>query len=158
MAVATTDDLVVALRRPLTDEENEHAYQLLERAERLLLARVPDLLYRVDSGHPCGFGHLVADIESEMVARVLRAPGSGIYTSEGEGEYNYSLNLRVASGLMDVLQSEWDLLGVTPWGTTGTISDSAAGTFHGIPHPWVFQYGPKGAGEGVPELIKEWRI
>ena len=76
MALATQQDVEVSMLRPLSETEMRYLSDLLERAERLLLARIPDLLERAAGGRPSL--QLVADIESEMVARVLRAPDNGI--------------------------------------------------------------------------------
>lgn len=114
MSLATVEDLEVSLMRSLTDEELKYAPALLDRAERLLLSRDRDLLRRAAAEQPCAVGlrNLIADVEAEMVARVLRAPGGGIYRQESEGNYSYSANLQVASGLLDVLDSELEKLGI----------------------------------------------
>ena len=83
MALATQQDVEVSMLRPLSETEMRYLSDLLERAERLLLARIPDLLERVAAGRPPV--QLVADIEAEMVARVLRAPDNGIMRQEGRG-------------------------------------------------------------------------
>ncbi|QRP60677.1 Gp19/Gp15/Gp42 family protein [Corynebacterium minutissimum] len=108
MALATTADLEVSLLRPLTTTEKQYAPLLLDRAERLLETRVPNLQRNVSNVE--SYKRLVADVEAEMVARVFRADGS-IYTRESEGDYSYSMNLKVASGLLDVLDEELSKLG-----------------------------------------------
>ena len=105
MAIADLHDLSVSLMRDLTEDEAKYAEALLDRAERLLMTRVPNLRERAHGEHTGIFHETVADIEAEMVARVLRSPG--IYLSESEGEYSYRTNLKVASGLLDVLPEEW---------------------------------------------------
>lgn len=107
MALATQQDVEVSMLRPLTEIETLYLSDLLERAERLLLARVPDLLERVSDGR-VSLG-LVADIEAEMLARVFRADGNH-FIQEAEGNYSYRLNLQVASGLLTVSDAEWDRL------------------------------------------------
>lgn len=114
MSLATVEDLEVSLMRSLTEDEIKYAPALLDRAERLLLSRDRDLLRRAAAEQPCtgGLRDIIADVEAEMVARVLRAPGGGIYRQESEGNYSYSTNLQVASGLLDVLDSELEKLGI----------------------------------------------
>ena len=46
----------------------------------------------------------VAEVEAEAAARVLRSPADAIYKSEVEGEYQYHLNLAVASPLLDITE------------------------------------------------------
>jgi hypothetical protein len=140
MAVASPQDVETSLLRSLTEAESLHVEPLLERAERLLTSRIPDLVPKtLGSG---SFGALVADIEAEMVARVLRAPDSGIMRQESEGSYSYSLNLQVASGLLDVLPAEWEKLGVGPWRSVGPVTDGYLATRRGgVQPPWQFQYG-----------------
>ena len=139
MALATGQDVEVSLLRPLTDAEAHYLPDLLDRAGRLLLARMPDLLERVAANRPPL--QLVADIEGEMVARVLRAPDNGIMRQESEGNYSYSLNLMVASGLLDVLPKEWAALGVRDgWGSLAPAADAyAAGRWPGV-HPFALGY------------------
>jgi len=126
--------------RPLAEAEIRYLSDLLDRAERLLLARIPDLLERVAQGRPPL--QLVADVEAEMVARVLRAPDNGIMRQEAEGNYSYSLNLQVASGLLDVLGKEWEALGLGAWGSLAPETDGyARQRWAGVvPYPWRFQY------------------
>ena len=77
-----------------------------------------------------------------MVASVLRAPDNGIMRQEAEGNYSYSLNLQVASGLLDVLGKEWEALGLGSWGSLTPESDGYARERWGgeVPYPWRFQY------------------
>lgn len=104
MAIGKPADVETSLMRDLTETESQYVDELLERAERLLRARIPDLDQRAEEDQE--FALLVADIEAEAVARVLRAPDNGIMRQEGEGNYSYSLNLQVASGLLDILDDD----------------------------------------------------
>ena len=52
MALATQQDVEVSMLRPLSETEMRYLSDLLERAERLLLARIPDLLERAAAGRP----------------------------------------------------------------------------------------------------------
>lgn len=107
MSVASVGDVETSLMRPLTGTESEYAQSLLARAENLLRVRIPNLVDR--AGTDPQFRALVAQVEGESLARVFRAgeAGAGIYSSESEDGYSYSLNFKVASGLLDILPEEW---------------------------------------------------
>lgn len=124
MAFADVGDIEVALLRKLEAEEVRYAPQLLERANRNLAALIPNLTTRALNDK--AFAQLVADVESEMVARVLRAGGS-VYTRESEGEYSYVLNQKIASGYLQPLDEEIVRLGgATTWGTVNPVYDRYA--------------------------------
>lgn len=108
MAIGTREDVETSLMRELTSEEEKYIGALLERAENLIRVRIPNLSDR--SAQEPDFSSLVAQVEAEAVARVLRAENSGIYKSESEDGYSYQLNMMVASGLLDILPAEWERL------------------------------------------------
>lgn len=140
MAVAVEENVESAVQRDLTEAESQYVDDLLDRAERLLTARIGDLQERVE-GDP-EFSALVSDIEAEAVARVYRAPEGGVVRQEAEGNYSYSLNMQVASGLLDILDREWALLGVSTWGSLAPETDGyLASRYGGVPSHWQFQYG-----------------
>lgn len=139
-AIASSANVEAAMQRELTTAEKQYVDGLLLRAERILVSRLPDLRERAEEDPT--FSALVADIESEAVARVLRAPGNGIIRQEAEGNYSYSINLRVASGLLEILPDEWARLGVSRWRSVAPETDGyAAGRYGAIPPHWWFQYG-----------------
>lgn len=105
MAVATPEDVEVSLRRALHEEEAPYVGKLLRRAENLIKVRIPALDTLLQQS--ASFSDLVAHVEAEAVARVLRADNGGIYSSESEDGYSYQLNFKVASGLLDILPEEW---------------------------------------------------
>jgi hypothetical protein len=106
VAYATVDD-VVARFRPLTPEEEALAATLLDDAETRIRFRVRDLDSRVADPE---YHKLVVLVEVGAVLRVLRNPEG--YRSESDGDYSYTLSVQVASGLLDILDGEWRLLGV----------------------------------------------
>lgn len=108
MAVADRSDVETSLMRSLSESEGAYVDALLARAETLLLVRIPTLLERVEAEPQ--FRKLVVMVEAEAVARVFRNPSA--YRQESEGNYSYSLNYEVASGLLDILDREWSRLGV----------------------------------------------
>lgn len=140
MALATASDVKTSLMRELTEVERTYVDALLDRAERLLRARIPDLYERAAAD--ANFADLVSDIEAEAVARVFRAPENGIMRTETEGNYSYALNLQVASGLLDILERDWKKLGASVWGSVAPATDGYAATrYGGIQPPWWYQYG-----------------
>lgn len=152
-AIASSANVEAALQRELTTDEKQYVDGLLLRAERILVSRLPDLRARAEED-PI-FSALVADIESEAVARVLRAPGNGIIRQEAEGNYSYSINLRVASGLLEILADEWARLGVSTWRSIAPETDGyAAGRYGGIPPHWWFQYGWPARNQ----MSEEWNL
>lgn len=148
MAVAVDRDVEVSLLRELTPGEKEYVPQLLDRAESMILSRVSDAVGRAQSDSV--FRSTLVAVEAEMVARVLRSPNSGIYQSETEGNYSYRINWQVASGLLDVLDREWERLGVG-----GGVEVAAPRTDlyldsrlqRGCPPPYRFQFGWPGEGD-----------
>ena len=110
MALAEPGDVETSLMRNLTESEAGYVSKMLDRAETLLVSRIPDLLEHA-AAEP-NFRALVVATESEAVARVFRNPSA--YRQESEGNYSYQLNFEVASGLLDILEREWERLGATP--------------------------------------------
>lgn len=153
MAIAKPTDVETAMLRELTEAESQYVGDLLDRAERLLLPRIPDLVARAEEN--ATFSALVADIEAEAVARVFRAPGNGIIRQEAEGNYSYSINLRVASGLLEILGPEWERLGVSTWSSIAPETDGYAQSRYGSipPHLW-FQYGWPARNQ----MSEEWNL
>lgn len=120
MSIATIKDVAVSLRRALTAEELAYAPDLLNRAERILRSRVRVPMARTDPTRGYSpYEQLIADIEAEAVARVLRLPADTIHRSETSGDYSYTVNSAYASGQLTILDHEWARLGVGAWGTVG---------------------------------------
>lgn len=151
MAIATQADVETSLMRSLTETEEQYVDALLDRAERLLRARIPDLLERAATDE--NFRLVVADIEAEAVARVLRAPDNGIMRQETEGNYTYSLNLQVASGLLDILAGDWAKLGIGQVRSVPVETDGyLAGRGARVPPHLRFQFG-WGGGDQIAEEV-----
>lgn len=109
MAYASSSDVQDRLGRPLTDDETTQVEALLNDAEVLLTLRIPDLEEQVTAGDIDQA--LVVMVEANSVVRLIRNPNG--YTSETDGSYSYQLNWRLASGSLEILDSEWSLLGLS---------------------------------------------
>jgi hypothetical protein len=107
VAYATVEDVQKRFDRPMTLEEEALATQLLDDAETRIRVRVRDLDARVADPE---YLKLVVLVEANAVLRVLRNPEG--YRSEADGDYSYSRLLAVASGLLEILDADWLLLGV----------------------------------------------
>lgn len=142
MAVATVDDLLDSLRRPLRGDEQQYIPALLHRAEILIRVRIPGLDAAL--ADPVYYD-LVRQVEAEAVARVLRADNAGIYRSESEDGYAYQLNFQVASGLLDILPAEWQSLGAAGYRMVAPETDGYAAAKYGRGRPDLFfqrEFGP----------------
>ncbi|WP_378144811.1 Gp19/Gp15/Gp42 family protein [Cnuibacter sp. UC19_7] len=137
--IAAKTDVQVSLLRALTPVEDEYADRLLRRVEVMLLVQIPDLNDQVEKDDT--LRELVTAIEAEAVARVYRNPTA--LKQEADGSYSYSINTLVASGLLDVLASDWARLGYGNTGissSAGAIDGYAKARYNGRPDLW-FQSG-----------------
>lgn len=145
LTIASVEDVNNALRRDFRGDEESHVSSLLAKAENLIRVRYRRLdELTLDEV----VFDLVRNIEAEAVARVLRADDGGIYRSETEDGYSYQLNYMVASGLLDILEKDWQNLaratGSGRFRTVAAESDGyAAARSSGrvAAGPWQFQYG-----------------
>ncbi|MBF0809185.1 hypothetical protein E4U03_11300 [Rothia nasimurium] len=125
MAIATAQDVETSLMRSLHESEAQYVEKLLNRAENLIKVRIPKLAELCNASP--SFMDLLTQVEAEAVARIFRAENSGIYTSESEDGYSYRLNLKVASGLLDILPEEWArLMGTGGFRSVAPVSDGYA--------------------------------
>lgn len=135
MSLATQDDVERALLRPLQDPEPEYFQGMLDYIESTILMRAPDLLERAKKSAPLDI--VLRHVEATAVARVLRMEG-GIYTQETEGDYSYTINTTVASGLLALTPAEWDLI-LGPggaWGSTSLVGDDYVQSTFGDAYSW----------------------
>lgn len=110
MSYASVADVEARLGRPFSDAEHELAAVLLEDAENLIRARAADLDARLADGRVRR--ELVVMIEANAVVRVLRNPSG--FRSETAGDYSYTIDTRAAAGYLDIPDTDWRLLGVSP--------------------------------------------
>lgn len=121
MPTVTIAQIEIELGRTLSDDEAVRAEQLTEDAETIIRSRIKDLDTRLQDTN---YSNLMAMVIRAAVARVMRNP-LGIRT-EAEGDRNVQLDtVRVASGYLTILDSEWELLG-----------GAAAGAFTVNPNAW----------------------
>jgi hypothetical protein len=145
MALATQTDVETSLMRVLTDSESQYVVQLLARAEALLSARVQDLTTNT------AFHDLAVAVEADAVARVFRNPAG--YKQETEGNYGYSLNFEVASGLLSILDAEWERFGIGGVGSIAPKMDGYAAARYSIRPDLAFQYGWPAPEDDTSEVI-----
>lgn len=154
MAIAQQMDVETSLLRELSQAESQYVEALLERAENQLLTRLPNLKDRTAASP--AYKDLVATVEAEAVARVFRNPEA--IRQESEGNYSYTINFQVASGLLDILPAEWEKLGVSPWGSILPATDGyLANRFRKPPPSHHFQYG-WGGGDQLSERVGRWEL
>lgn len=108
MTYAQKTDVVARLGRQLTEDEQTLTETRLADAERMLERRV-DLAAGIADGDFTEAD--VVQIEADAVIRILRNPDG--YTSETDGTYSYRMNWDVASGKLEIRDSEWRSLGVS---------------------------------------------
>jgi hypothetical protein len=109
MAYATNEDVAVRWGRDLTAEEAAMVDVRLEDVERMIRRRIPDLDVRVDIGAIDVYD--VVQVESDAVLRLARNPEG--YYSETDGNYTYQLQKGLTSGVLEITEEEWAMLGCT---------------------------------------------
>lgn len=136
--LASPLDVETSLLRTLTETESQYVAALLLRAENLIKIRIPELLER--AAEDPGFRAIVIVVEAEAVSRVFR--NKDAIRQESEGNYSYTVNYEVASGFLDILDREWDRLGMgVGFGSILPATDGyLSGRFGGRPDLW-FQGG-----------------
>lgn len=149
MALALSADVETSLMRPLSPSESQYVDALLERAEGILVAKVPGLIDRAATD--AQYRGLVVTTESGMVARVFRNPDG--MKSESDGTYSYSIDWTVASGRLKALDDELSMLGVGSVGSLAGEMDGYARARYAHGNPSLaFQWGWPGIGSWADEL------
>lgn len=108
MAYATPADVEARLGRALDDAETVIVNARLGDAELILKIAIPDLDDKVAAS--VTYEQTVVMVESDMVIRLLKNPDG--FLQESDGNYSYMRSQELASGRLQVLPQEWDLLGV----------------------------------------------
>jgi hypothetical protein len=118
MAYATLQDVKNRYHEDLDETLELLVTTRLADAELLLKNRIKDLDTQIDESTIDEA--VVVMVEAEMVLRLIRNPEG--YSQESDGNYSYAIYQQVASGRLEVLESEWELLGVV--NTTGVLQPS----------------------------------
>lgn len=83
----------------------------LADVERLLKRRITDLDAQIAADPPTIDVEDVKQVESEAVLRLARNPEG--FISETDGTYTYQLAHNLSAGQLEILPTEWEILGVT---------------------------------------------
>lgn len=108
MAYATAADVVVLWAKEPEPEVMTLIERRLEQVERIIKRRITDLDVRVAASDT--FRADLIDIEADAVLRLVRNPEG--YLSETDGVYSYQIQADLSSGRLEILDDEWEALGV----------------------------------------------
>lgn len=108
MAYATAADVVVLWAKEPEPEVMTLIERRLEQVERMIRRRIPDLDVKVTAS--ATFEADLIDIEADSVLRLVRNPEG--YLSETDGTYTYQLQQDLSAGRLQILDDEWQILGV----------------------------------------------
>lgn len=108
MAYATAQDVVILWAKEPEPEVMTLIERRLEQVERMIRRRIPDLDSKVAASET--FEADLIDVEADVVLRLVRNPEG--YMSETDGAYTYQLQTDLSSGKLEVLDDEWQTLGV----------------------------------------------
>ena len=108
MAYATAEDVVTLWAKEPEPEVMTLIERRLEQVERMIRRRVTDL--DIQASESDTFLADLIDIEADAVLRLVRNPEG--YMSETDGTYTYQLQSDLSSGRLEILDDEWQTLGV----------------------------------------------
>ncbi|AMQ66756.1 head-to-tail adaptor [Mycobacterium phage Sham4] len=108
MAYATAQDVVELWAKEPEPEVMTLIERRLAQVERMIMRRIPDLDLKVATSTT--FRADLIDIEADAVLRLVRNPEG--YLSETDGTYTYQLQADLTSGKLQILDEEWEILGV----------------------------------------------
>lgn len=108
MAYATHEDVQSRYEQDLDERLQAIVDVRLGDAERLIRNKMKDLDDQITANTLDV--ELVKQVEAEMVLRLIRNPEG--YSQESDGNYSYAIYQQVASGRLEVMDDEWDLLGL----------------------------------------------
>ncbi|KZM68835.1 Gp19/Gp15/Gp42 family protein [Nocardia terpenica] len=107
MAYAEPADVAVRWGRTLTSEEKALITARLTDVERRIRRKISDLDKKIAAGTILRDD--VVQVEADAVLRLVRNPDG--YIQESDGSYSYMLSQEAASGKLEILPEEWELLG-----------------------------------------------
>ncbi|AXC33379.1 head-to-tail adaptor [Mycobacterium phage Gilberta] len=108
MAYATAQDVVELWAKEPEPEVMTLIERRLAQVERMIMRRIPDLDLKAATSST--FRADLIDIEADAVLRLVRNPEG--YLSETDGTYTYQLQADLTSGKLQILDEEWEILGV----------------------------------------------
>lgn len=108
MAYASVSDVTARWARTPSDEETSLIDVRLEDVERLIRRTITDLDDQVDAS-TIDIDDVV-QVEADAVLRLVRNPEG--YLSESDGDYTYMMRQDIATGRLEILPEEWEILGV----------------------------------------------
>lgn len=118
MAFATADDVVTLWAKQPEPEVMTLIERRLDQVERIIRRRIPNLDNLVVAS--ATFRADLIDIEADAVLRLVRNPEG--YISETDGAYTYQLQSDLSSGKLEILDEEWQILGVNRLSRMSIIS------------------------------------
>lgn len=155
MSYATIADIEGVLMRPLDTRETEYVQPMLDYVEAVIFERVRSAMGRAHESQ--NYRNIVAHVEAAAVARVLRNP-DGIYRSETDGDYSYTVDTAVASGHLYLSAEELRALsaGAHGWGAlaAGRV-DVAARRFGRGYAPGLYRFGYERVSPPEPSCYDE---
>lgn len=86
-------------------------------AERMIRRRIPTLDAQVAAGTVDAED--VEQVECEAVLRLARNPDG--YQTETDGNYTYALMSNIASGALEILPGEWEIIGLSDGSSGMTV-------------------------------------
>ncbi|ANA86955.1 head-to-tail adaptor [Gordonia phage Strosahl] len=117
MAYATADDVTELWAKEPEPEVIKLIERRLKQVERMLRRRITNLDQRVILSET--YKEDVIDIEADAVLRLVRNPEG--YLSETDGNYTYQLHAALSTGKLEILDEEWETLGVRSTARFGVI-------------------------------------
>ena len=118
MAYATAQDVVTLWAKEPEPEVMTLIERRLEQVERMIKRRITNVDTRATES--ATFLADLVDIEADAVLRLVRNPEG--YMSETDGAYTYMLQSDLTSGKLEILDDEWQTLGVFRLSRMSTIA------------------------------------
>lgn len=118
MAYATAQDVVTLWAKEPEPEVMTLIERRLEQVERMIKRRITNVDTR--AAESATFLADLVDIEADAVLRLVRNPEG--YMSETDGAYTYMLQSDLTSGKLEILDDEWQTLGVFRLSRMSTIA------------------------------------
>ena len=118
MAYATAQDVVTLWAKEPEPEVMTLIERRLEQVERMIKRRITNVATR--AAESATFLADLVDIEADAVLRLVRNPEG--YMSETDGAYTYMLQSDLTSGKLEILDDEWQTLGVFRLSRMSTIA------------------------------------